>query len=163
MSSMQHGAGNAANRGNCQQFQNPLDSAPVQRALFVALDQWVTQGVAAAGEPASEARGRHAGAAVAASGNGLPEHSGRDLHGAEDNPLPLQLRPGFPDDGYSDFQPADFSLRTRTILRTGPIYPSHIPKTDVDGNDIAGVQASQSGRAPGDLHGLGVALGRASQ
>src|SRR5690349_9293278 len=45
MSSMQHGTGNAANRGNCQQFQNPLDSSPVQRALFVALDQWVTQGV----------------------------------------------------------------------------------------------------------------------
>src|SRR5262245_54901350 len=40
MSSMQHGTGNSANRGNCQQFQNPLNSAPVQRALFLALDAW---------------------------------------------------------------------------------------------------------------------------
>src|SRR2546426_6911623 len=40
MSSMQHGTGNGAARGNCQQFQNPLSSAPVQRALFIALDQW---------------------------------------------------------------------------------------------------------------------------
>ena len=44
MSSMQHGTGNAANRGNCQQFQNPLNSAPVQRALFIALDEWATKG-----------------------------------------------------------------------------------------------------------------------
>ena len=38
MSSMQHGTGNATNRGSCQQFGNPLNSAPVQRALFLALD-----------------------------------------------------------------------------------------------------------------------------
>jgi hypothetical protein len=44
MSSMQHGTGNAANRGNCQQFQNPLNSAPVQLALFIALDEWATKG-----------------------------------------------------------------------------------------------------------------------
>src|SRR5262245_36996491 len=40
ISSHQHGTGNSANRGNCQQFQNPLNSAPVQRALFLALDAW---------------------------------------------------------------------------------------------------------------------------
>ena len=44
MSSMQHGTGNAANRGACQQFQNPLNSAPVQRALFLALDAWANDG-----------------------------------------------------------------------------------------------------------------------
>src|ERR1044071_3134712 len=32
--SPQHGAGSATSRCNCQQFQNPLDSAPIQRALF---------------------------------------------------------------------------------------------------------------------------------
>jgi hypothetical protein len=36
--------GNAANRGDCQQFQNPLNSAPIQRALFLALDDW-TNGI----------------------------------------------------------------------------------------------------------------------
>src|SRR5499426_2602762 len=44
ISSHQHGTGNAANKGACQQFQNPLDSSPVQRALFIALDEWATRG-----------------------------------------------------------------------------------------------------------------------
>src|SRR5215467_8502208 len=44
MSSMRHGTGNSASRGLCQQFDNPLNSAPVQRALFLALDAW-TYGV----------------------------------------------------------------------------------------------------------------------
>src|SRR5204863_5510364 len=47
MSSMQHGTGSATSRGNCQQFQNPLSSSPVQRALFLALDKWADQGVVA--------------------------------------------------------------------------------------------------------------------
>src|SRR5436190_1458831 len=40
ISSHQHGTGNATSKGNCQQFLNPLNSAPVQRALFLALDDW---------------------------------------------------------------------------------------------------------------------------
>src|SRR4051812_15691818 len=45
ISSHQHGTGNAGtdanpNRGACQQRLNPLDSAPIQRALFIALDEW---------------------------------------------------------------------------------------------------------------------------
>jgi hypothetical protein len=44
MSSMQHGTGNGTSKGSCQQFQNPLDSQAVQRALFTALDKWVTKG-----------------------------------------------------------------------------------------------------------------------
>src|SRR5205823_3092525 len=31
-------------KGNCQQPQNPLNSAPVQRALWIAMDEWVTNG-----------------------------------------------------------------------------------------------------------------------
>ena len=30
--------------------------------------------------------------------------------------------------------------RTRTTRANGPIYPSFVPKTDSDGNDIAGVR-----------------------
>jgi hypothetical protein len=40
LSSKQHGgAGNPNARGSCQQFLNPLDSAPVQRALWEAMVQ----------------------------------------------------------------------------------------------------------------------------
>ena len=46
LSSKQHGgAGNPTSRGVCQQFLNPLDSAPVQRALWQDLDAWSTHGV----------------------------------------------------------------------------------------------------------------------
>src|SRR5215471_8591888 len=46
LSSKQHGgAGNPKSRGLCQQFLNPLDSAPVQRALWTALDEWSTRGI----------------------------------------------------------------------------------------------------------------------
>src|SRR3984893_7837802 len=44
MSSMQHGTGNGSSKGACQQLQNPLDSQAVQRALFTAMDKWVTAG-----------------------------------------------------------------------------------------------------------------------
>jgi hypothetical protein len=37
------GTGNSASRGSCQQFQNPLNSAPVQRTLWIALDEWATE------------------------------------------------------------------------------------------------------------------------
>ena len=47
MTSMQHGTGSGTSRGSCQQFQNPLSSNPVQRALFLALDKWATAGIPA--------------------------------------------------------------------------------------------------------------------
>jgi len=51
MSSMRHGTaaspngpGTLPSSGLCQQADNPLNSAPVQRALFIALDEWATKG-----------------------------------------------------------------------------------------------------------------------
>jgi Alpha/beta hydrolase domain len=46
ISSHQHGVGNGNAKGSCQQFGNPLNSAPIQRALWEALDLWSTEGVA---------------------------------------------------------------------------------------------------------------------
>jgi hypothetical protein len=37
-----HGTGGDLDPGICQQLTNPLDYSPLTRALFVALDQWVT-------------------------------------------------------------------------------------------------------------------------
>ena len=93
LSSKQHGgAGNPTSKGLCQQFANPLDSAPVQRALWTDLDEWSTRG----SEPpdsSAEASGRHAGAAIAAGWRGLPAYSRRHLHGFEDDPVSVQLWP----------------------------------------------------------------------
>ena len=52
MSSMQHGTA-APVKGRCQQLQNPLDSQAVQRALFTAMDKWVTAGTPPPAEPVS--------------------------------------------------------------------------------------------------------------
>ena len=73
ISSHQHGTATATPRATCQQFLNPLNSAPVQRALWEALDQWVDQGRRAAAEQGSESCRRHAGARAAAERDGLPE------------------------------------------------------------------------------------------
>jgi hypothetical protein len=45
LSSFQHSAGNSTTTGICRQLGNPLASAPVQRALIVDLDQWVSANV----------------------------------------------------------------------------------------------------------------------
>ena len=45
----------------CTYPTNPLYAGPVLRALLVALDAWITRRHAAAGEPLSEPRRRHAG------------------------------------------------------------------------------------------------------
>jgi hypothetical protein len=46
LSSAQHAsAGNPASKGLCQQFLDPLDPAPVERALWADLDEWSTRGV----------------------------------------------------------------------------------------------------------------------
>ena len=42
----------------------------------------------------------------------------------------------------------------------GPIYPSYVPKTDADGNDIAGVRLPDVTRAARDVHRLGAARRR---
>ena len=96
ISSHQHGTGNAGTRGACQQFQNPLDSAPIQRALFVALDEWSTKGTL---PPVSQVPRLSDGTLVPSSSTGLPHDSGRHEQRPEDDALSAQLRAGLLQDG----------------------------------------------------------------
>src|SRR2546426_3045335 len=82
MSSMRHGTGNAASRGSCQQLLNPLNSAPVQRALFIALDEWATRG---AQPPASRVPKLRDGTLVPPSATGFPTNI--------PNPFPADVPP----------------------------------------------------------------------
>ena len=93
ISSHQHGTGRQTVKGNCQQFQNPLDSAPVLRALWVALDDWSTQGHRPAAERNSSLVRRNARAAAAAKRRGLSKDSGGHVYGAEVDAVFAQLRP----------------------------------------------------------------------
>ena len=156
MSSMQHGTGNGANRGNCQQFQNPLSSSVTQRALFLALDKWSTQGIPA---PDSRVPRRDNGTMTLPASTGFPTsipdpfgetpngkvtytglkstrfrwNMGADFYTTG---IPT-INPPVVSPGNYQFDPAS----TPFFSPDGhPVYPSFAPKTDSDGNDLAGVR-----------------------
>ena len=140
ISSHQHGTGNATSKGNCQQFLNPLNSAPVQRALFLALDDW-TNGTP---PPASRVPKLADGTLVAppatrADGTyvGIP---GVTYTGLKTTRYLFNYGPGFYETGIATINPPVITPPYEDNPLNGPIYPSFVPKTDSDGNDIAGVR-----------------------
>jgi len=137
----QHGTGDAANRGVCQQFQNPTDAAPAMRALFVALDEWVTAGVP---PPRSRVPRVSDGTAVFAVPQpetvtgivpqeklGFPSIPGVTYTGLTTTRYLFDFGPKF-DDGIVSHYPPSFVGR--------PTYPSFVSKTDADGNEVAGIR-----------------------
>ena len=153
MSSMQHGTGSATSRGNCQQFQNPLSSSPVQRALFLALDKWSTAGVA---PPTSRVPRLSDGTMALPSGTGFPTNipdpfletpNGKVTYtGLKTTRYRFNLGPDFYETGIPTIfppvitPPIEINTAIPIVSVNGPIYPSFAPKTDSDGNDIAGVR-----------------------
>jgi hypothetical protein len=140
ISSHQHGTGNAAAKGNCQQFQNPLDSAPVLRALWVAMDEWSTKGIA----PPPSAIPRLADGTLVPplpqSGVGFPKIPGVTYTGLMSTRYLLNYGPDFYSNGIMTINPPAVRTPIFNNKENGPIYPSYVPKTDADGNDIAGVR-----------------------
>ena len=147
MSSMQHGTGSATSRGNCQQFQNPLDSSPVQRALFIALDQWATQNIAPPPSQVPKLSDGTLQPPLPQAGMGFPNIPNVTYTGLKTTRYLLNYGPNFHTTGIPTFNPpanatstGPFSAPYENNPNNGPIYPSFIPKTDLDGNDIAGVR-----------------------
>jgi hypothetical protein len=139
MSSMQHGTGNGAAKAACQQLQNPLDSQAVQRALFTALDKWVTDGVT---PPPSQVPKLSDGTLVkpAQSSTGFPHIPGVTYTGFKTTRYLLNYGPSFYRTGIPTNNPPIFAPPYQDNPANGPIYPSFVPKTDADGNDIAGIR-----------------------
>jgi hypothetical protein len=140
ISSHQHGTGSATSMGACQQFQNPLNSAPVQRALFIALDDWATR---RRQPPRSRVPRLDNGTLVPPlpqSGMGFPDIPGVTYTGLKTTRYRLRFGPHFYETGIATFNPPLFSAPYEDNPANGAIYPSFIPKTDSDGNDIAGVR-----------------------
>ena len=139
ISSHQHGVGSATSKGSCQQFQNPLDSAPVQRALFVALDEWVH------GEEPPRSRvprlenGTFA-RPLPQAGMGFPNIPGVTYTGLKTTRYLFDYGAGYYTTGIATVNPPLVAAPMQDNPANGPIYPSYIPKTDRDGNDIAGVR-----------------------
>ena len=140
MSSMRHGTGNAATRGNCQQFQNPLNSAPVQRALFLALDEWATKGTPLPGSRVPRLDNGTMAPPLPQSGVGFPNIPGVTYTGLQTTRYLLNYGPDFYNTGIATINPPVFTAPYQNNPANGPIYPSYVPTTDSDGNDIAGVR-----------------------
>ena len=168
MSSMRHGTaaspagpGTLPGRGVCQQADNPLNSAPVQRALFVALDEWASKGKEPPRSRVPKLRDGTLVPPLPQAGMGFP--SGIPSAFADVGPLVtytglkttryhFNYGPNFYDTGIATINPpvivpipgATLPSSPVTTYQdnpaNGPIYPSFIPKTDSDGNDIAGVR-----------------------
>ncbi|MEO8718421.1 MAG: alpha/beta hydrolase domain-containing protein [Burkholderiales bacterium] len=139
LSSLEHTvSGSPANSaGSCQQFRNTNDPSPALRALFIALDEWVTRGRK---PPRSEVPDHETGVFSIPVGNGIgvipqaalgwPDIPGVTYTGLVTVRHLFDFGPRF-DDGIMDINPPNFS---------GPVYPAFVSKVDRDGNDLAGVR-----------------------
>jgi hypothetical protein len=159
ISSHMHGSATLAadgttGKGNCQQMQNPLNSAPIQRALWIAMDEWVTRGRE---PPDSRVPTFHEKTLVPPtpqSAVGFPSIPGVTFTGLETTRYRFNwgndhfYDPRSPNFGIpfvnppinSDGVSIPFAPPYENNPKNGPIYPSFVPKTDRDGNDIAGVR-----------------------
>ena len=128
LSSAPHGTGTAA--GICQQPQNPIVGNQALRALLVDLDQWVSSGRE---PPANRVPRRSDGTLVPSlpqAAEGFPKIPGVNYNGIMHTGDLWDFGRHF-DDGIVTISPP---------ILVGTPYPVFVPKTDVDGNDIAGIR-----------------------
>jgi hypothetical protein len=145
ISSHQHGTGNSASKGSCQQFQNPLNSAPVQRALWVALDEWATEHKMPPPSRVPRLNDKTLVAPLPQSGMGFPSIPGVTYTGLKTTRYLLNFGPDYYTLGVPTVNPPLIVPPYEDNPLNGPIYPSFVPKTDRDGNDIAGVRLADVG------------------
>lgn len=115
---------------NCQQMSNPLYNGPVFRALSVALDQWVSFGVA---PPDSVVPLRRDGTLVPPELVRFPAIPATAYHGWPKLP-PVQFNPA----AMNVNLVLDFSKVPPEP--TGKRYVTLVPQVDKDGNDIGGIR-----------------------
>ena len=139
MSGQSHGVGDVTDRGNCREFTNGVSPYPAHRALLLALDRWVSDGVA----PPKSAipHGGHRAWAVTRAGSqvgvvpqgelGWPSIPGVLYTGVITTRYFLDFG-GQLDDGIISNYPPSVVGR--------PSYPIFVSKVDEDGNEIAGVR-----------------------
>ena len=126
-SSFPHGA--ATGLGICQQQQNPLAPNQVLRALLLDLDDWASMGRDPPGNRVPRLADKTLAPALPQSGMGFPNIPGVVYNGIHHTGDLLDFGPRF-DDGILTVLPPVVSTP----------YEVYIPKTDRDGNDIAGIR-----------------------
>src|SRR5262249_46590325 len=103
----------------CQQEQNPAFRGPVMRALLVALNDWVSKGTL----PPE---------------NQIPTRQSGTLVPAEMSVTSFPKIPGVQHIGRANPTFVLYGMVTAKSAETQ--YTTLVPKTDSDGNDIAGIQ-----------------------
>lgn len=126
----------ATGTGFCEQSRNPSSPSSGLRAMLVNLDQWITRGTE---PPASRLPRRFNGTLVKSDQKsvGFPSIPGVRFTGVMSTGDLFNFGRKF-EDGILDF------TTTRSGQIASPIvaspYPVFVPKTDADGNEIAGVR-----------------------
>lgn len=140
LSGLSHAVGDSATRKHNQQLTNGVSPYAVHRALLVALDAWVSQGIA---PPASQVprRAENAVLAVVRPGSqtgvvpqaalGWPTIPGVTYTGLITTRYLLDFGPDF-DQGILSYYPPSIIGR--------PAYPIWVSKVDADGNEVAGIR-----------------------
>ena len=105
-------------KGTCQQEQNPAFRGPVMRALLVALDEW-----AAKGTPPPE--------------NRIPTRQSETLVPESVSIGSFPTIPGIQHIGHAN--PTYVLYGTITAKSPQTQYPTLVPKTNSDGNDLGGI------------------------
>lgn len=119
ISSTQHSPAAEPSRGACANLSNPMPYRPATRGLFLALDEWATSGKA---PPAS----RH------------PRRADNTLVTLEEA---RRLWPAIPGIKFTeDFPPMAVLDPGSKEQVAGLAYPVFRPRTDSDGNTVAGVR-----------------------
>ena len=143
LSGLSHGVGDITRKGKNQQFTNGVSPYPVHRALLVALDRWVSEGVEPPASRVPRASGNGAFAVtrpgyetgvVPKEELGWPDIPGVTYTGVITTHYFLDYGPDF-DRGIVDNLPPSLAGR--------PAYPVFVSKVDEDGNEIAGVRLPQ--------------------
>ena len=140
LSGLSHGVGAVTDRKKNQQFTNGVSPDAPHRALLVALDEWVSQGIT---PPESKVprRADNSAFAVHQSGSqtgyvpqselGWPNIPGATYNGLITTRYFLDFGKDFDNGILSNYPPS---------LVGRPAYPIYVSKVDQDGNELAGIR-----------------------
>ena len=142
ISGASHSVGNIASRGICQQTLNPTSPYPALRALLVALDKWVTEGVEPPSSRVPRQKDNTAIMAITTPGNhtgtvpqeilGWPNIPGVNYTGLITTRYQLDFGPLFDTQNIISNYPPSFDDR--------PAYSIFVSRVDEDGNELAGIR-----------------------
>ena len=140
LSGLSHGVGNVTRKGKNQQFTNGVSPFAAHRALLVALDKWVSEGIE---PPASRVPRASENAAFAVTRPGYetgvvpkeelgwPDIPGVTYTGVITTHYCLDYGPDFDRGIVTNLPPS---------LADRPAYPIFVSRVDEDGNEVAGVR-----------------------